>query len=243
MIKFEDTSVWGFEGAIKGMRLPMKSESDSGICIPESKFCDRCRHLGNEDYETGVADCNHPSGYPDGSFVLGIKDEDLAKRLAKAGPDHRKYLRMIHVQTTITAPVYWVAEHDTYKIGTVRNSESFMHKGASQKFSLERFSYTEPPFVKPIYNCLYKETWDAVLTVLTELQAAYRVTNDEKYFQALRQLLPSGWLVTYVWDANYEVLANIYRQRENHRLPEWHTFCSWIKTLPYSELITGEVAR
>lgn len=205
MIKFENTYVFGFEGAIKGMRLPMKSKSDS----------DEVR----------------------GQFKIGEKDLKLAKRLAQAGPDHGKFLRMIHVQTTITAPAYWVAEHDTYKVATTRNSESFMHKGVSSGFVLEQFD-TGIHSDLGEFGLEVSDAWVHVLNTLNELRRKYNKTKDERYFQMIRKLLPSGWLITYEWDANYATLRNIYHQRKNHRLPEWQEFCTWIEGLPYSELIT-----
>lgn len=176
--------------------------------------------------------------FPD---AMGESDKRLSFTLANAGPDHGKFLRMIHVQTTITAPAYWVAEHDTYKVGTVRNSGSFMHTGVRNGFTLDGFDtglglvIDDPSCDKAVQQC-----WISVLKTLNGLRDIYLETKDEKYFRLIRKLLPSGWLIRYKWDANYQVLRTIYHQRKNHRLPEWHLFCKWIESLPCSWLITGD---
>lgn len=167
----------------------------------------------------------------DGLFVLGKNDENLMKKLCKAGPDHRKFMRMLPVQCNIVAPLFWVAEHDTYKIGTTRNSCSFMHKGLSKPFSLEDFSIehgAESELLK-------------IINTLNFLRENYLKNKDIKIFRMIRELLPQGYNVKYTWYANYEVLYNIYYARKNHRLEEWKNFCDWIEALPhFKEIVLGE---
>lgn len=167
--------------------------------------------------------------------TLGEKDLTLAKKLVKAGTDHSKFMRMINVTCDITAPLYWIAEHDTYKVGTTRNSCSFMHKGLSKPFSLKDFSLVELPEVER--DCIKYGLNDTIMN-LNALRDIYLETKDENVFALIRQMLPSGYNQTYTWQANYQVLRNIYHSRKNHRLKEWRVFCRWIETLPYSELIT-----
>lgn len=175
--------------------------------------------------------------------VLGEKDLALAKKLVKAGTDHSKFMRMINVTCDITAPLYWIAEHDTYKVGTTRNSCSFMHKGLSKPFDLEDFSFS----IYDIDDCILNEDekgsmeryiYGGIIESLNVLRELYINTKDEGIFALIRQLLPSGYNQRYTWQANYQVLRNIYHSRRFHRLQEWRDFCSWIETLPYSELIT-----
>lgn len=166
----------------------------------------------------------------DGLFVLGKNDENLMKKLCEAGPDHRKFMRMLPVQCNIVAPLFWVAEHDTYKIGTTRNSCSFMHKGVSKPFSLEDFSIedgAESELLK-------------IINTLNFLRENYLKNKDIKIFRMIRELLPQGYNVKYTWCANYEVLYNIYYARKNHRLEEWKNFCDWIEALPhFKEIVLG----
>ena len=175
--------------------------------------------------------------------VLGEKDLALVKKLVKAGTDHSKFMRMINVTCDITAPLYWIAEHDTYKVGTTRNSCSFMHKGLSKPFDLEDFSFS----IYDIDDCILNEDekgsmeryiYGGIIESLNVLRELYIKTKDECIFALIRQLLPSGYNQRYTWQANYQVLRNIYHSRRFHRLQEWRDFCSWIETLPYSELIT-----
>lgn len=204
MIKLENTEVYGWESAIRGMRNPMNSWDKSDTLFDGNMFC------------------------------MGDNDLKLMKRLAKAGSDHRKFLRMITVTVDITAPIYWVAEHDTYKIGTTRNSCSFMHRGTAKKFELSDFSFENSETARELRR---------TITKLNKLRTKYIETRDESVFRAIRQLLPSGYNVRYTWHANYEVLVNIYFARRNHRLPEWHAFCDWILTLPYFEDIINAIDK
>jgi len=165
--------------------------------------------------------------------TLGPNDLQLAKTLANAGSDHGKFLRMINVTCDITAPMYWIAEHDTYKVGTVRNSCSFMHKGVSKPFELADFTIE--------HNADEEKALANIVEILNCWRNKYLETKDFEYFRMIRQTLPQGYNIRYTWQANYAVLKNIYHARKDHRLSEWNEFCAWIKTLPYAkELIIGE---
>lgn len=210
MIKIENVDVSGWEAAIRGMRNPMNSweKSDS-----HRKGC----------YRT-------PLCYMSKGYIVGSNDLDLMKRLAKAGTDHRKFLRMINVTMDIIAPTYWWAEFDTYKVGTVRNSCSFMHKGTSRPFYIRDFSCC----AGDIDNTeQVATTWQIVINTLNELREKYLETKDKTIFQEIRNLLPSGYMQRSTVQLNYEVLLNMYKSRKNHRLQEWRDFCSWVETLPY----------
>lgn len=192
----------------------------------DSMYCDHiCIDCEYVDYD----DCD--------DVRLGENDYSLAKRLVKAGTDHRKFMRMLPVYIDITAPLYWWKEYDTYKVGTVANSCSTMHKIHEKRFGREDFS------IEHLENCI-EEHWmmcmDNVITSLNIAREKYLETNDKKHWWQMIQLLPSSYNQMRTVVLNYEVLANIYKSRKNHKLDEWHDFCWWIKTLPYSELITGE---
>ena len=161
---------------------------------------------------------------------IGENDMRLMRNLAKAGTDERKFMRMLPVIVDITAPMYWVAEHDTYKVGTTRNSCSFMHKGMSRPFKLFDFSYEYEDSARTLL---------AIVNTLNTLREAHIKTKDDAIFREIRQIMPQGYNVKYTWSANYEVLANIYFARRNHRLTEWRIFCDWILKLPYFEEIMG----
>lgn len=171
-------------------------------------------------------------------YSVGPNDRALMMKLCKAGTDHRKFMRMITVCMDITAPVFWWAEFDTYKIGTVRNSCSFMHKGVNKPFTIDDFSIMKNSEVEEDFQEAL--IWDRIIEHLNKLRALYLETNDEKIFQSIRGLLPSGYMQKATIMLNYEVLSNMYHSRKNHKLDEWRDFCSWVETLPYSELITGE---
>lgn len=192
-------------------------------------------HTDVYGFEAAIRGCRNPLNswhLSDSTFdkypTIGDKDFALLMKLSKAGSDHGKYLRMINVTVDITAPTYWVAEHDTYKVATVRNSCSFMHKGVSKPFEISDFSIEGE----------VDDWWIDTIDNLNSLREIYLETRDESVFRRIRQQLPSGYNVRYTWQANYEVLKNIYHSRKHHRLPEWHAFCDWIETLPYSILIT-----
>lgn len=230
MLKISNFEVLGWEHAIRGMRNPMNSWEKS-------------------DSEVSVCECEHwPHDIKKSFACLGSNDHDLMMQLRKAGTDHRKFMRMIVVYVDITAPLYWWKEFDTYKIGTVANSCSTMHKIASKEFTLEDFS-CEHLSIRQSVDIL-KETIDALnvfrnvylngglLKYETGEFATFQPKDKEVWWQMI-QLLPSSYNQRRTVMLNYEVLANIYKSRRNHKLDEWHTFCDWIEELPYSELITG----
>lgn len=228
MIKFENTEVMGWEAAIRGMRNPMNSwdKSDSGICF-DTVACHTCR-----------ADRNHcKSRMENKEFVVGYDDMNLMTRLRNAGTDHRKFMRMIAVYVDITAPLYWWKEFDTYKVGTVANSCSTMHKIAEKEFTIEDFSCEQ---LENFWLVHLKET----IKLLNEARDAYHWCNTDakkEWWWQMIQLLPSSYNQKRTVMLNYEVLANIYKSRNNHKLDEWSVgFMDWIKSLPYSELITGK---
>ena len=203
MLKCERFEVMNLDNAIRGARNPMNSWG---------------RMDSYKDEE--------------GRVVLGPNDLDLAKRLARAGSDHRKYLRMVFVTVDVTAPMYWWKEYDTYKVATVANSTSTMHKIASKEFTMEDFSADQ----------LQPEAYAFMETVVAELEKIrkrYLETKDKKDWYDMIQLLPSSYNQMRTLTLNYETLINIYRARRHHKLAEWHVFCDWIETLPYAEdLIT-----
>ena len=228
MIKLENTEVMGWEAAIRGMRNPLNSweKSDSGTKCPYEK-------------EACCGECQQ-------NFCIGPNDKDLMKRLRNAGTDHRKFMRMIIVYVDITAPLYWWKEFDTYKVGTVANSCSTMHKIADKEFTLEDFSHehlTALPLkalintIDTINNC--RNGYLAMKNKPTKELKKRNEDLKEIWWQMI-QLLPSSYNQRRTVMLNYEVLANMYRSRKNHKLDCWHTFCDWIKLLPYAELIIGD---
>lgn len=238
MICIENDLVNGFEAAIRGMRNPMNSwdKSDSGFC---TDF--QCGANCYPGYETCPAwngkECGFKSEYlfeliiP---FVIGLNDMKLAKSLVKSGSDHAKFRRMITVYCDILAPLYWWKEFDTYKVGTVANSCSTMHKIADKEFTVDDFSHEH--LIETVSN-----TTNTVMVLknLIECLNYYRsqfiFTKDKKYWWQMIQLLPSSYNQKRTVMLNYENLANIYRARKNHKLDEWHYFCDWIETLPYAD--------
>lgn len=179
---------------------------------------------------------------------IGPNDLNLAQRLISSGPEHAKFLRQIFVSVDITAPLYWWKEADTYKVGTTANSTSTMHKLTSYPITKEMFEfdsfpnrhfYTDDSGDGQPVKWYIEEEIEEFIWFLECLRQKYIETKNKSYWRALVQLLPQGWLQTRTWTANYAILRNIYFQRKNHKLKEWHQFCDWIKTLPYSkELIT-----
>ena len=205
MILLERTSVMNLENAMRGARNPMNSWARMDSAYDEA-----------------------------GNYVLGPNDLDLAKRLRKAGSDHRKFIRQIFVSVDITAPLYWWKEYDTYKVATVANSTSTMHKIHSKPFSLEGFSHDH---MTP-GTLAYMET---VVEKLEEIRLRYLETKSKEDWYDMIQLLPSSYNQMRTCTFNYETLVNIYHARKNHKLQEWHTFCDWIAGLPYGrELIIAE---
>ena len=234
MLKLEHTEVLGWEHAIRGMRNPMNSWERIDSYETD---CDHF-HCGDAGISGNCKEClgDRFATFP----VIGSNDHDLMMRLANGGPVHAKYRRMIVVYVDITAPLYWWKEFDTYKVGTVANSCSTMHKIHAKEFTLEDFSREhllekEDDMLWSAQNIL-----DEVIMGLNHYRKKYLETKDKKYWWQMIQLLPSSYNQRRTVMLNYEVLANIYKSRRNHRLDEWHTFCEWIEGLPYSELITGK---
>ena len=197
-----------------------------------------------------------PDYYIDqGMFLIGPNDHKLMMKLRNAGTDHRKFMRMITVYLDITAPLYWWKEFDTYKVGTVANSCSTMHKIHAKEFTLEDFSYEhllEPKDVHVPNDSCCNPNWEGcgiiapidileeTINMLNKAREMFLETKDKKYWWQMIQLLPSSYNQKRTVMLNYEVLANIYKSRKDHKLDCWRDFCSWIETLPYSELITGQ---
>lgn len=254
MIKIENVEVIGWEAAIRGMRNPLnswqKSDSRRGYVSDVHAIIDG--KLVHQD----------PA---ENAFCIGINDWDLMTRLRNAGTDHRKFMRMITVYLDITAPLYWWKEFDTYKVGTVANSCSTMHKIADKEFTLDDFSHdhltkfipgqdlngwtledndliTLPNDLNYGYSSI-GILRDIVIKALNFNRERYLQTKDKKYWWQMIQLLPSSYNQRRTIMLNYEVLANMYKSRKNHKLDEWVDLCKWIETLPYSELITGENAN
>ena len=232
MIKIENTEIVGWEAAIRGMRNPLNSWEKS-----DSKW-----------YSIGIPTSNPAAindKYLSQKYCIGDNDLDLMKRLRNAGTDHRKFMRMITIYMDITAPLYWWKEFDTYKVGTVANSCSTMHKIHAKEFTLEDFScehlidHYEDPSMNLNYSYKYpKAVMQDLINILNHYRRWYLETKDKKYWWQLIQLLPSSYNQRRTVMLNYEVLANIYKSRRNHKLDEWHVFCEWIENLPYSKLIT-----
>lgn len=206
MLEINNTEVMNFENALRGARNPMNSWARM-----------------DSAYDA------------EGNYVIGEADLNLAKRLCRSGSDHRKFLRQIFVSLDITAPLYWWKEFDTYKVGTVANSTSTMHRIHSQSFSLEQFSCDQ----------MTGETlrhMKSVVDYLETLRLLYLEKKDKKYWYDMIQFLPSSYNQMRTCTLNYEILINIYQARKDHKLAEWHVFCDWIRSLPYAEdLIIFEV--
>lgn len=239
MLKVENVEVLGWEHAIRGMRNPKNSwaKSDSGPECPygKEKCCGECQQ----------------------NFCIGPNDKQLMMALRNAGTDHRKFMRMITVYLGITAPLYWWKEFDTYKVGTVANSCSTMHKIAAKEFTLDDFSYEHLDTFRGLtmyapleYHFSSLDLLNLQVDVLNQWRTRYLnalKTETETGLPAkdiwwqMIQLLPSSYNQKRTVMLNYEVLANMYKSRRNHKLDEWHTLCDWIESLPYSKLITGGV--
>ena len=236
MLKIENTEVVGWEHAIRGMRNPMNSwdKSDSEFCI-----------LGSPENEESIAvdyDCEWTT-------YIGPNDQNLMKRLRNAGTDHRKFMRMIIVYADITAPLYWFKEFDTYKVGTVANSCSTMHTIHKKKFELDDFSHEHidlpqsTDVLRDTINTLnyYRDLYLNGGEVYTRTRQECIVKPKDKHiWWQMIQLLPSSYNQKRTVMLNYEVLANMYKSRRNHKLDEWHTLCDWMERLPYSELIISK---
>lgn len=204
MIMVENTEVSGWQAAIRGMRNPMNSWDKSDSCFYYKNFADRMN--------------------------IGENDLKLMKQLVRAGSDHSKFMRMINVTLDVTAPMYWWKEMDTYKVGTVRNSCSTMHKVHAKKFEVDDFSHDHLPENNTVL--------DYIVCALNVYRKNYLETQDKAWWWQIIQLLPSSYNQRATLQLNYAVLRNIYHSRKNHKLDCWHEFCHWIESLPYSELIT-----
>ena len=242
MIKLENFEVMGWEHAIRGMRNPMNSweKSDFEWCGLKDG-CDNCPFGDSVDNckLPLSGDCEVAGHVP----IIGPNDHELMMKLANAGPVHGKFRRMITVYVDITAPLYWWKEFDTYKVGTVANSCSTMHKIHAKFFTLDDFS------VEHLFPEVREAFENTVIKALNECRDLYvgydgfkdkYGTHEKKdYWWQMIQLLPSSYNQKRTVQLNYEVLANIYQYRKNHKLDEWVEFCKWIESLPYSEIITG----
>lgn len=245
MLKLENTEVVGWEHAIRGMRNPKNSWGKSDSCTKGSVWC-------NEFCGEPIPTCDKESG-----LCIGPNDHGLMSQLAEGGPVHAKYRRMIAVYVDITAPLYWWKEFDTYKIGTVANSCSTMHKIAAKEFTKDDFSHEhlwgawdiDTPEHEADTDCYLEDEYaevflpfdilEGTIKMLNKARELFLETGDKKYWWQMIQLLPSSYNQKRTIMLNYEVLVGIYKWRRNHKLDEWHTFCDWIEELPYSELITG----
>ena len=277
-MEFKNTVVNNFEGAFRGLRNPLnswrKSDSAFGIstvdCDMDYKIAAEYNDV-NEQYdfekeydkysenleqyalwlrENGILKYSVNNGCFEYVF-LGPRDLDLAQRMIKAGPSDSKFLRQIEVCVDITAPLYWWKEFDTYKVGTVANSTSTMHKLASTSITLsnfERDDYNRSLIISEeenadgeTFNIFVDDMVKELIDYLEKIRLKYLETGDKKYWKELIRWLPNGWLQTRTVTLNYAVLRNQYFQRRYHKLSEWHQYCDWIKTLPYaSELIIYE---
>ena len=226
MIQVENVAICGWEPAVRGMRNPMNSwEKSDSVCSYDSD-------------ELPL-------------YIIGNNDKKLMKALVAAGTDHRKFMRMITVSLDITAPLYWWKEFDTYKVGTVANSCSTMHKIAEKEFILDDFSHEHLGVTVPaklndgeeVFQNLWIESLKRTIEDLNIARGLYISEQNsdlkKKYWWQMIQLLPSSYNQKRTVMLNYEVLANIYKSRRNHKLDEWREFCHWVEGLPYSELITG----
>lgn len=250
MIKFEETEVVGWRHVIRGARNPMNSWNKMDSIFCNNQPCDECKYYDEPN-------CPVVDSYMDGLVIhgeVGPNDHDLMMRLAHGGPVHAKYRRMITVYVDITAPLYWWKEFDTYKVGTVANSCSTMHKIHAKEFTLDDFSCEDLWHVDhsiedyisdhkdkgenywAVQNPLH--VMNIMIGTLNYYREQYLKNKEKKDWKQMIQLLPTSYNQKRTIMLNYEVLANIYHSRKNHKLDEWHKFCDWIESLPYSEIIT-----
>lgn len=219
MIKFEDLEVVGWKAALRGMRNPWESSDKADTVFLSFEHCEE-----PEDFKL-ASQCAGKAP------IIGPNDRKLMKQLSSAGTDHRKFMRMLTIYVDITAPLYWWKEFETYKVGTVSNSTSTMHTIHKNHFSLLNFSCEH-------LNSESIEALSILCNKLNEARDAYIETSDKECWWQIIQLLPSSFNQKRTIMLNYEVLANIYKSRKNHKLDEWRKFCDWIVDLPYSEIIT-----
>ena len=231
-MKFENTEVWGFEHSLRGMRNPKNSwhKSDSHYGCDEIMNCNTCR-TGQEE---GCFNLRN-------KYIIGENDMKLAQTLIKAGNEHRKFMRQIFVSVDIAAPLYWWKEFDTYKVGTVANSTSTMHKLATTPITLDCFEIDDYDrnlslvgYDSPINSIFTFEEY--VIYVLENIRQKYLETKDKRYWKELVRWLPESWLQKRTVTMNYENIRNMYFQRRNHKLTEWsESFIKWVESLPYAE--------
>lgn len=226
MIKLERTDVMNIENAIRGMRNPMNSwdKGDSFVC---EERCETCKYRNIDDFYGCYKSLTN--------FVIGHNDLKLATNLCKAGSDHGKFLRQIFVSVDITAPFYWWKEFDTYKVGTVSNSCSTMHKIHSKEITLDDFSIDNFTLEGDEVDMELNDFFLNVVADCEMLRQKFLETKDKRYWRGLVQLLPSSYNQMRTCTLNYEVLRNMYHARKNHKLVEWHEFCRWVETLPYAK--------
>ena len=233
MLKIENTEVYGWEAAIRGMRNPKNSwdKSDSvyhcGDSVDDFE-CDLCGNCGY--YKSSNLPCP-PNNNP---IIVGKNDLKLMKTLAKAGSDHGKFLRMINVTMDVTAPLYWWKEFDTYKVGTVANSCSTMHKIQDKEFTLDDFS------IEHLTEEVIENPFNEIIDCLNFFRGLYLQHKDKNDWWQMIQLLPSSYNQKRTIQLNYAVLKTMYFARKDHKLDEWHTFCDWILSLPYFKEICVE---
>lgn len=238
MLKITETEVFGWKAAIRGMRNPLESweKSDSGYCL-DTLACHDCKWNRLTEVKCKTNIDNH-------IFVIGKDDLTLMKKLVAAGTDHSKFMRMIHVQCDWEAPLYWWKEADTYKVGTVRNSCSTMHKITAHEFDMDMFSHEH---LFDFCPSEHHNSTDILEITIEHLNAMRRVLNSldqddplrKEYWWQLIQLLPTSYNQKATMDLNYQVLRKMYHARKHHKQDEWRVdFCNWVKSLPYSELIT-----
>lgn len=235
-MKFENTEVWGFEHSLRGMRNPKNSwnRSDSHYGCDDEKYCDKCHDVGEYCF-----------GYKNNdNYIIGENDMKLAQTLIKAGNEHRKFMRQIFLSVDITAPLYWWKEFDTYKVGTVANSTSTMHKLATTPITLDCFEIDDydrnlsladnPKDDDGLDNISTFE--EDIIYVLENIRKKYLETKDKRYWKELVRWLPESWLQKRTITMNYENVRNMYFQRRNHKLTEWsESFIKWVESLPYAE--------
>lgn len=230
MIKLDRFEVMNFENAIRGMRNPMNSWDKSDSCFPTIPRSEVRECINDYDGMGCIVDLERNR-----CFRVGANDLDLAKRLCRAGSDHRKFMRQIFVSVDITAPLYWWKEYDTYKVGTTASSCSTMHKIHAEEFTMGDFSMEH---MNASTECVMI---DAIIPQLNHLRDVFNEYRDKKVWYSMIQLLPSSYNQMRTCTLTYENLRNMYHARKNHKLDEWHAFCEWIEILPYAkELITGE---
>lgn len=241
MIKFEKTEIMGWKPTIRDVRNSMNgwNKSDSGICKGGDDGIG-CNNCANQE------SCHHAYN---GSWQLGKADHELMMKLVKASSVHGKFRRMIAVYVDITAPLYWWKEFDTYKVGTVANSCSTMHKIAAKEFEYDDFSHEHYDDISmdecfdyfEMKDCDSYTIFNMTISALNFYRSKYLESKDKKYWWQMIQLLPSSYNQRRTVMLNYEVLSNIYQYRREHKLDEWREFCQWIEKLPYSEIITCNV--